>query len=225
MRKDASPRLANGDGTDLAGYSMSCSGKLMKWNLVGVQGALLSQLIEPLYFASIIVGAKFDYAHLYRAVVGRIEEHITSDGLPAGYRLNKPTLLHVGNSAAEPVRSKPHPIHSINWSLGDNEVEVIDGITGEVIENYPPKKFSYSVTNPKTSRLSKRAIFTKYCSHLRELNSLSRLTTYELNYSRAKTEAIHYQEVKDAFLEACKKSDIGQWVEKPLDSNDFNHKF
>jgi tRNA-specific adenosine deaminase 1 len=36
--------------------SMCCSDKLAKWNIVGCQGALLSHLLDPVYFNTFVVG-------------------------------------------------------------------------------------------------------------------------------------------------------------------------
>lgn len=69
--------------------SVSCSDKILRWNCVGIQGALLSLLLDRIYLSSIIVGnddSLYSEEALKRAVIERNAEVA---------RLNRhPVLLH-----------------------------------------------------------------------------------------------------------------------------------
>lgn len=56
---------------------------------MGVQGALLSIFVEPIYFSSIILGSLYHGDHLSRAMYQRIAN---IEDLPPLYMLNKPLL-------------------------------------------------------------------------------------------------------------------------------------
>ncbi|XP_076601218.1 double-stranded RNA-specific editase B2-like [Chaetodon auriga] len=52
--------------------TMSCTDKMAKWNVVGLQGALLSHLVEPVYLHSVTVGTLSHTGHLGRAMARRL---------------------------------------------------------------------------------------------------------------------------------------------------------
>lgn len=72
------PPFAVPPGTALphtgAGSRWTCSDKVARWNVLGMQGALLERLLpQPLYLASITIGHKFSRAHAMRALCCRMQ--------------------------------------------------------------------------------------------------------------------------------------------------------
>ncbi|KAM6919187.1 double-stranded RNA-specific editase B2-like [Xenentodon cancila] len=52
--------------------TLSCTDKIAKWSVVGLQGAVLSHLVEPVYLHSLTVGTLSHTGHLARAVARRL---------------------------------------------------------------------------------------------------------------------------------------------------------
>ena len=70
--------------------TMSCSDETARWYVLGIQGALLSHLMEPIYLKSIVLVSLLHPSHMYRAVCGRMES--TIQDLTSPYWINKPLM-------------------------------------------------------------------------------------------------------------------------------------
>uniref|UniRef100_A0A182FMH1 Uncharacterized protein n=1 Tax=Anopheles albimanus TaxID=7167 RepID=A0A182FMH1_ANOAL len=137
--------------------TMSCSDKISRWNVLGLQGSLLASIIQPIYLHSIVLGSLLHPAHMYRAICGRIENAI--QGLPPPYRLNKPKLALM-TSAESRNQTKP-PNFSINWITDCTEVEIVNSFTGKLINN--------NTNTSKMSRLSKQSFYRRYTNVIAQL--------------------------------------------------------
>lgn len=169
---------------DIHNVNMSCSAKLLRWNMLGVQGALLSELIEPIYFTSMIFGEKFEAVHMKRALYGRIETDAID--LPGGFKMVQPVLVKVSVSKSRSATFSPN--HSVNWNINGYDVEIVESTSGCTMGKDKTKRFS---------RISKRAIFSEFVKVARKLNR-----PHALVYSDAKHNAADYQVVNLQFVKS-----------------------
>ncbi|XP_055616323.1 double-stranded RNA-specific editase Adar isoform X6 [Toxorhynchites rutilus septentrionalis] len=188
--------------------TMSCSDKISRWNVLGLQGSLLASVIEPIYLHSIVLGSLLHPAHMYRAICGRVENSI--QGLPPPYRLNKPKLALM-TSAESRNQTKP-PNFSINWVIGCSEVEIVNSFTGKLINN--------NTNTNKMSRLSKQSFYRRFAAAIERLPH-ARFREVKPTYFETKMCVPEYQQAKKELFAAFSKEDLGDWLKKPIEQDQF----
>lgn len=135
---------------------MACTDKILKWTLVGVQGALLSRFIEPIYLDGIIVSRFFRPRHLKYHLFDRLDERSIAPRLNAiapQFKIQAPRFGYYDGFSED--QSKLDSVSSClvahNWQRQLEEknpkVEVTLQATGLQLVTREP------------SRLSKRSLF------------------------------------------------------------------
>ncbi|XP_038053816.1 uncharacterized protein LOC119726260 [Patiria miniata] len=190
---------------------MSSSDKLLLWNIVGLQGALLSQFMEPVYLETITLGSNYDHGHLARAVCCRVDDDLT-ELLPLGYSVHHPLIGRVSN--------KPHVEDdfktgtSLNWSFADSLYEVVDVKRGKCTESSPFKSGASGA-----SRVCKAAFYSRF------KNACGMAQRYDLqqgaSYHEAKMMCKDYQNAKKHLAQHLKQKGYGSWLHLPADIGNF----
>ncbi|KAI3365930.1 hypothetical protein L3Q82_009694 [Scortum barcoo] len=184
--------------------TMSCSDKIARWNVVGFQGSLMSYFTEPIYFSSIILGSLYHADHLSRAMYQRITE---IEDLPQPFSLNRPLLSGISNTEARQPGKAPN--FSVNWTVVDQGLEVINATTGKDDLGRP-------------SRLCKHALYSHWMRLHYKLSSILRIRTVRpSSYHEAKQAAVEYHRAKQTLFRAFHKAGLGAWVKKPIEQDQF----
>ncbi|CAF0800756.1 unnamed protein product [Adineta steineri] len=156
---------------------MSCSDKIFRWNVLGIQGALLSHIIQPIYLNSITIGFPFHYGHLCRALCCRLQDYFHSNPLPEPYRLNHPLIGHTKFKWKEEINRNTNSDDSLNWNIADNNIELIEPSTGK------------RKPNNEISRLCKSEIFQLY----KNINTTDRKSYYQMKQTSSIYQQCKYQ--------------------------------
>lgn len=187
---------------------LTCSDKLAKRCYLGIQGALLSRLIPPVFMSGIVIGNVFSHGHVSRALCCRSEKavHTTCDGnftnMASSYSVHHPKIGYWPykmnrDQQIRIVSSKT----SLNWALGDEHVEDLNASTGRT-------------GTGGISRISKKALYSKF---LRVGKTSSQIT-----YKQAKAQSEVYQLSKKKWIEYMCKYFHTCWPSKPPEVEDFN---
>ncbi|XP_051055361.1 double-stranded RNA-specific adenosine deaminase isoform X2 [Phodopus roborovskii] len=189
--------------------TMSCSDKILRWNVLGLQGALLTHFLQPVYLKSVTLGYLFSQGHLTRAICCRVtrDGNAFEDGLRYPFIVNHPKVgrVSVYDSKRQSGKTKET---SVNWCLADGyDLEILDGTRGTV--DGPGKELS---------RVSKKNIFLQF----KKLCSFrARRDLLQLSYGEAKKAARDYELAKNYFKKSLRDMGYGNWISKPQEEKNF----
>ncbi|XP_052100074.1 double-stranded RNA-specific adenosine deaminase-like isoform X2 [Mytilus californianus] len=187
-------------------HKMCCSDKICKWNVLGLQGALLSSVMDsPLFLSSVVVGDVYNFNHLSRALCCRVKKQSPLiSSVMSSVTVNHPEIA-ISTICDLPEIGKSKPV-SVNWNIVDVTTEVTNGRTGKVspdlyLKSTPPD-------SGINSRLCKKELFCLYKAIL----PFPRLMDRHTNYHKAKMSAEQYQAGKTNLYQTFIEKGYGKWA-------------
>ncbi|KNA04574.1 hypothetical protein SOVF_198400 [Spinacia oleracea] len=209
-------------GRGVTTSSVSCSDKIARWNAVGIQGALLSYLLQPVYITSITIGRSCSSSQnlplkdtLRRALCDRL--------LPLSNMLLGPFLVNEPLFFEAPVPPKEFQ------HLGSSQVTLTCGYS-ICWNKHELHEVILGTTGRKQGTSSKGALFPSTQSSLCKRRLLECFLSLRHNsLADWKNKAISYRELKENAHEYNQMSKILKgtpsfcnWLLKPVDSDMFS---
>lgn len=170
---------------------MSCSDKICLWNAVGLQGAILSQFLRPVYFSKMIFSDEFNRESVTRAFVDRVADfYFTTDLIVKGYRNQKE--IKIIESSHRFFTSKPLKTSETSsfWHAGMTSMShLVQGFKKGSKRPIANEPYKLSFQSP----LSRENIYENFFKQLKNSNELSSYLDEKINSS-------DYQNAKRQFL-------------------------
>ena len=194
--------------------TMSCSDKVGRWDVLGLQGAMLTHFVRPVYLSSLTLGSLHHHGHLSRALCCRFSD--LAD-LPPGFAVHHPRLGRVQGGDEMKRHTEKACNFSLNWAHGDQVGELNDGGNGRPV---PTPGVLRSQLSLSCSRISKAAMFGEFVDLCR---LAGRTDLFEgRSYREVKEAAAGFQRAKEALYKLCERKGYGVWMKKPPEQEQFD---
>ncbi|TYH38715.1 hypothetical protein ES332_D12G128900v1 [Gossypium tomentosum] len=202
--------------------SVSCSDKIARWNVVGVQGALLSYFLRPVYLHSVTVG-RSPYVSEDVCLVKQLKRSLFERVTPLSNELIKPFEVNKPIFCAAPVPPKEFQHsetaqatltcgYSICWNKSGLH-EVILGTTGR-----KQGTSSKGAVYPSTESLLCKKRFLETFVSLRHECKI-RCSSNEVSYRELKDRAEEYSSASKLFKG---RPPFRNWLLKPVNLENFS---